>query len=198
MKRIDFWLDFISPWDYLAFEQLPRVLEGLSYEVVYRPISLSALRMRHGQPGGHQRAPVDGGTCQHALAQAQALGIPMQLPAVYPFNALALVRLAWGCARQGTPNRYVCEVLFRHVWHADDAVADDAARLAAVTLQLAPALDPASDAVEQALTDATEQALAAGVIDVPSFAVDRRLLSGLHALPALRAQLEADVRLRRG
>ena len=38
MKRIDCYLDFVSPYAYLAFEQLPRALQGLGYEVVYRPI----------------------------------------------------------------------------------------------------------------------------------------------------------------
>ena len=33
MKHIRFYLDFISPYAYLAFVELPRTLEGLSYAV---------------------------------------------------------------------------------------------------------------------------------------------------------------------
>ena len=195
MKRIDCYLDFISPYAYLAFEQLPRALEGLGYEVAYRPILFAALLKQHGQLGPAEIAPKRDWTYQHVLWQAETLGIPMQLPAAHPFHPLALLRLAWACARQGTPSRYVCETLFRHVWRADGAVADDATRLAAVTQQLAPTLDPAGDEVKQALKTATEQALAAGVFGVPAFAVDGRLFWGLDALPMLRAQLEGDARL---
>ena len=42
MKRIDFYLDFISPYAYLAFEQLPRALEGLSYDSVIGPVRMRA------------------------------------------------------------------------------------------------------------------------------------------------------------
>ena len=42
MKHLDFWFDPISPFAYLAFERLPQALEGLSYEVAYRPILFAA------------------------------------------------------------------------------------------------------------------------------------------------------------
>ncbi len=38
MKHITFYLDFISPYAYLAFEQLPQALEGLTCSVDYRPV----------------------------------------------------------------------------------------------------------------------------------------------------------------
>ena len=195
MKRIDFYLDVISPYAYLAFEQLPRALEGLGYEVAYRPILFAALLKQHGQLGPAEIAPKRDWTYRHVLWQAEALGIPMQLPAAHPFNPLALLRLAWACARQGTPNRYVCETLLHHVWRAGGAVADDAARLAEVTARLAPARDPASSEVKQDLKEATDAALAAGVFGVPTFVVDGRLFWGLDALPMLRAQLEGDARV---
>ena len=37
MKRITFYLDFVSPYAWLAFERLPESLQGLSYSVAYRP-----------------------------------------------------------------------------------------------------------------------------------------------------------------
>ncbi|MBK7000886.1 MAG: hypothetical protein IPH35_13210 [Rhodoferax sp.] len=41
MKRITFYLDFVSPHARLAFEELPRALMGLSYAVRYRPLLLA-------------------------------------------------------------------------------------------------------------------------------------------------------------
>ncbi len=108
MKHINFYLDFISPYAYLAFEHLPEALQGLSYSVSYRPVLLAGLLKHHGQLGPAEIAPK---------------------PAAHPFNPLALLRLAVACDAHGTPNRYVCETIFRHVWQGGADVAD-AQRLA--------------------------------------------------------------------
>ncbi|MDO5691807.1 MAG: 2-hydroxychromene-2-carboxylate isomerase [Pseudomonadota bacterium] len=194
MKLIDFHFDFISPYAYLAFEQLPRALEGLSYQVSYQPILFAGLLKHHGQLGPAEITPKRDWTYRQVLWLAREHGIAMDLPAAHPFNPLALLRLAWACARRGAPNRYVCETIFRHVWRGG-AVADDAARLQALTTQLAPARDPAGEAVKQDLRAATDAALAAGVFGVPTFTVDGRLFWGLDALPMLRAQIEGHAGL---
>lgn len=142
MKHIDCYLDFISPYAYLAFERLPRALEGLSYQVSYRPILFAGLLQHHGQLGPAEIAPKRDWTYRQVLWLAREHGIAMDLPAAHPFNPLALLRLAWACARQGAPNRYVCEAIFRHAWQGA-AAADDAARLQALTAQLAPTRDQA-------------------------------------------------------
>ncbi len=191
MKRIDVYLDFISPYAWLAFEQLPRALEGLSYDVAYRPILFAGLLKHHGQLGPAEIGPKRDWTYRHVLWLARTHGIALDLPAAHPFNPLPLLRLAWACARQGTPNRHVCETIFRHVWQGG-AAADDAARLQALAEQLAPARDAAGDAVKNELRAATDAALAAGVFGVPSFVVEGRLFWGLDALPMLRAQLMGD------
>jgi 2-hydroxychromene-2-carboxylate isomerase len=191
MKRIDFYLDFISPYAWLAFERLPLALEGLSYEVAYRPVLFAALLKHYGQLGPAEIAPKRAWTYRDALWLAHTHGIALRLPARHPFNPLGLLRLAWACAQQGAPNRYVCETIFRHVW-TTGADAQDAARQSALTEQLAPAHDPAGEAVKAQLRAEADAALAAGVFGVPTFAVDGRLFWGLHSLPMLRAHLLQD------
>ena len=187
MKRITFWLDFISPYAYLAFEQLPPALEGLSYEVEYRPVLFAGLLKHHGQLGPAEIPGKREWTYRQVLWLAQANGLPMQMPAVHPFNPLGLLRLALACG----PNRYVCETIFRHVWRGG-ADAADAARLSQLQQQLAPTRDPASDEVKNALKQATQDAIAAGLFGVPTFAVDDKLFWGFDALPMLRAYLRGD------
>ena len=51
MKHITFYLDFLSPYTWLAFERLPQALQGLSYSVSYQPVLLGALLQHHGQRG---------------------------------------------------------------------------------------------------------------------------------------------------
>ena len=48
MKHITFYLDFISPYAYLAFEALPEALQGLSYSVAYKPVFLGGLLKHTG------------------------------------------------------------------------------------------------------------------------------------------------------
>lgn len=187
MKRIAFYLDFISPYAYLAFEHLPQALEGLSYEVEYRPILFAALLKHHGQLGPAEIPGKREWTYRQVLWQAHVHGIPMQMPAAHPFNPLGLLRLAIACG----PNRHVCETLFRHVWRGG-ADAADAARLQSVQQQLSPVRDPASDEVKAALKQASDSAIAAGLFGVPTFAVDDKLFWGFDALPMLRAYLLGD------
>ena len=49
MKKITFYLDFISPYAWLAFEELPEALMGLSYSVTHKPLLFAGLLKHHGQ-----------------------------------------------------------------------------------------------------------------------------------------------------
>lgn len=194
MHAIDFYLDFVSPYAFVAFERLPVALQGLTYRVRYRPVLLGALLQHHGTVGpAVQPGPKRDWTYRHAQWLAQAGGSPMQAPAAHPFNPLPLLRLALACAdADGAVNREVAGTLLRHVWQSGGADATDAARLAAVTATLAPARAPDSAGVKALLRERTDAALAAGVFGVPAFAVDDKLFWGQDALPMLRACLDGD------
>jgi 2-hydroxychromene-2-carboxylate isomerase len=188
MHNIDFWFDPISPFAYLAFEQLPQALEGCSYAVNYRPVLLAGLLAHWGQKGPAEIEPKRAWTFRHLAWLAQRSGIELQVPATHPFNPLPLLRLALAAG----PNRRVVEAVMRHVWRGggDDAV--DPARLQALQQALAPAREPAADAVKAELRAATDAAIARGVFGVPTFDLDGRLFWGLDALPMLRAALLGD------
>ena len=192
MKTMTCYLDFISPYAYLAFEALPQALVGTSYQVVYRPILFAALLKHHGQLGPAEIAGKREWTYRQVLWQARQLGVPLQMPASHPFNPLPLLRLAVACDRQGEPNRYVCEAVFRHVWCSDGAAADDVARLSMLHAQLSPPRAPDAPEVKDQLKAHTEAAIAHGVFGVPTFEVDGHLFWGLDALPMLRAYLDGD------
>jgi 2-hydroxychromene-2-carboxylate isomerase len=191
MKQISFYLDFISPYAYLAFEKLPEALQGLSYAVDYRPVLFAGLLKHHGQLGPAEIKPKRDWTYRQVLWLAHRAGIPMQMPAVHPFNPLPLLRLALACGTDGLSNRYVCETIFRHVWRGG-ADAGDAQRLEALRVALNPARDPAGDAVKRELKANTEDPIARGLFGVPTCAVDDKLFWGVDALPMLRAYLEGD------
>lgn len=191
MKQITCYLDFISPYAYLAFEKLPEALMGLSYSVTYKPVLFAAMLKHHGQLGPAEIPSKREWTYRQVQWLAHSQGIDLQMPAAHPFNPLALLRLAVACGDQGLPNRYVCETVFRHVWRGGaDAV--EVGRLDALTQQLNPRRPANSDEVKQEVKAHTDEAIQAGVFGVPSFAVDGKLFWGLDALPMLRDYLQGD------
>jgi 2-hydroxychromene-2-carboxylate isomerase len=191
MKTITFYLDFISPYAWLAFDAWPRALEGIDHRVRYKPILFGALLKHHGQLGPAEIAGKREWTYRQVMWLADRQGTPLELPASHPFNPLALLRLAMACDARGEPDRSVCERIFRHVWcSAEDA--NDADRLSVLSAQLAPLRDPSGQDIKQALQTHTTQALERGVFGVPSFEVDGRLFWGQDALPMLRAYLLGD------
>ena len=191
MKHITFYLDFISPYAYLAFEQLPVALKGVSYSVRYKPVLFAGMLKHHGQLGPAEIRPKREWTYRQVLWLAHSLGIALQMPASHPFNPLALLRLAVASDAEGTPNRYVCETLLRHVW-CGGADATEAQRLQAVTQELDPQRAVDSDEVKAQLKANTDEAIELGVFGVPTFEVDGKLFWGLDALPMLRAYVSGD------
>lgn len=191
MKHITFYLDFISPYAYLAFERLPVALMGHSYSVTYKPILFAGLLKHHGQLGPAEIASKRDWTYRQVLWLAHSQGVDLQLPARHPFNPLALLRLAVACDAQGAPNRYVCETVFRHVWQGG-LDATDPVRLAALTEQLDPQRAVDSDEVKAQLKANTDEAIARGVFGVPTLVVDDKVFWGLDALPTLQAYLSGD------
>lgn len=191
MKQITFYLDFISPYAYLAFEELPKALLGLSYSVHYKPVVLGALLRHHGSLGPAEIPAKRDWTYRHVMWLAHSLGVHLDMPAIHPFNPMPLLRLAVGTDTQGLPNRYVCETLFRHVWQGGaDAV--DATRLQTITAELAPERAATDDSVKAQLKSHTDDAMGLKVFGVPAFEVDGKVFWGLDALPMLRSYLEGD------
>lgn len=189
MKHITFYLDFVSPYAWLAFKALPQTLMGVSHSVTYKPVLLGSLLQHHGQRGPAEIPAKRDWTYRHVLWQAQQQGVDLQMPAAHPFNPLGLLRLAVASDPNGCPNRYVCETVFRYVWEGG-ADAADTARLAALVQQLAPARDLADASVKAQLRDHGNEAIAHGVFGVPAWRVDEKVFWGLDALPMLRAYLD--------
>jgi 2-hydroxychromene-2-carboxylate isomerase len=191
MQQITFYLDFISPYAYLAFEELPATLQGLSYSVRYKPVFLGSLLQHNAVLGPAEVPPKRAWIYRHVQWLAQRQGVELAFPATHPFNPLGLLRLAVATQAQGLPNRYVCETLFKHVW-TGGADASNAERLHHVTALLSPRRAVGDDSVKAQLKAHSEDAIAQGVFGVPSFEVEGKVFWGLDALPMLRAYLEGD------
>ena len=202
MTDVQFFYDPISPYAHLAFEALPKALQGHSVAVHYRPVLFAAMLKQHGQLGPAEIPGKRDWTYRQVQWLAHTQGIRLELPAAHPFNPLPLLRLGLSTATDDAPgetNRWVTEQLFHHVWHGgQDAVAPD--RLQALRERLMdhmaqrgkPWLEPDSDTVKQRLRANADEALALGLFGVPSVVVDGRVFWGFDALPMLSAWLAGD------
>jgi len=202
MTDVQFFYDPISPYAHLAFEALPKALQGHSVAVHYRPVLFAAMLKQHGQLGPAEIPGKRDWTYRQVQWLAHTQGIRLELPAAHPFNPLPLLRLGLSTATDDAPgetNRWVTEQLFHHVWHGgQDAVAPE--RLQALRERLMdhmaqrgkPWLEPDSDTVKQRLRANADEALALGLFGVPSVVVDGRVFWGFDALPMLSAWLAGD------
>jgi 2-hydroxychromene-2-carboxylate isomerase len=200
IKALRFYFDIVSPYAYLAFEQLPRALAGLSCSVQYQPVLFAGLLAHWGTKGPAELAPKRDWTYRQVLWLARRHGIRLELPAAHPFNPLPQLRMlvARGLADpSGLPNRRAVAQAFAQVWQGAGAAADDPQRLAALEAALAPPPHRAAERrpadaaeVKDALRAATAAAAARGVFGVPTVEVDGLLFFGLDALPMLADYLE--------
>jgi 2-hydroxychromene-2-carboxylate isomerase len=191
MKQITFHFDLISPYAYLAFESLPKALEGISHSVTYKPVLFGAILQHFGQLGPAEIAPKRTWTYQQINWLAKEQGVNLQMPASHPFKPIALLRLALACGQAGACNRYVTQTLFEHVWQGGKE-AGDAQRLDALIDKLQPKRAPDETDVKAELKANTDAAIAQGIFGVPTLVVDGQLFWGLDALPMLRAYLQGD------
>lgn len=199
MKEIHFYFDFISPYAWLAFQALPKALEGISHRVHYHPVVFGAMLKHHGQLGPAEIPGKRDWTYRQVMWQAKQQGTDLQMPAAHPFNSLALLRLAVaasGINQQGQPNRYVVETIFKYVW-CEGLEATAPERLATLQAHLfsQPGVsfqDPQSAEVKQRLQQQTQQAIDLGLFGVPSMVADGQVFWGNDALPMLRAYLAGD------
>lgn len=194
MKTIDFYLDFVSPYAWLAFHELPVALQGHSVQVRYTPVLLGALLSQHHNPGPAGIADKRAWTYRHVSWLGHSLGCGLRMPAQHPFNPLPLLRKALQTSRDGHINRYVADTIFRHVWlGGHDAL--DASRLTELDAALAeqgPVGDEAVQRAKDLLRANTDAAIAAGIFGVPAMVVDGRQFWGLDGLPMLKSYLDGD------
>ena len=183
MAAVDWYFDFVSPFAYLASEQL--ALLGPKTRIRYRPVLFAALLDANGHKGPAEIARKRVFTYRFAVWQARRLGIPFRMPPEHPFNPLPLLRLAIAC--DCAPD--AVHRIFRFVWR-DGRLPDlpiEWAELVA-DLRLKDAERRIADAdVKDSLRRYTDEAIARGVFGVPTLAVGDELFWGADA-----TQMAAD------
>lgn len=174
MRQADWFFDFISPYAYLQFHQLPRLGPDVSLRL--RPVLFAGLLNHWGQLGPAEILAKKRHTFLLTRWRAQKLGLPFRAPPRHPFNPLTLLRLALAkdCEQEAIG------VIFDHVWaEGQDGQAPESILALAEKLGINDVAAPTgADEVKVALRENTEYAVANGVYGVPSFLIEGQLFWG--------------------
>ncbi|GAB4350201.1 MAG: 2-hydroxychromene-2-carboxylate isomerase [Gammaproteobacteria bacterium] len=190
--RVEFYFDFISPFSYLAHEQLNRLPHGTRLSCV--PVLFAGL-LNHWQTKGPAELPSQRlFTYRYCHWLARRIGIPFRVPESHPFDPLPPLRLAIALGNRPEAIRRI----FRYLWRDGLTPAQTTDWQALINSFDQPGLaERLNEArVKQQLRDNTQLAIGQGVFGVPTFRVEGELFWGQDALPFLADYLSDPALLR--
>ncbi|MDQ3196666.1 MAG: 2-hydroxychromene-2-carboxylate isomerase [Pseudomonadota bacterium] len=183
--KLDWYFDFVSPFSYLQLERFDRLPAGT--EVTLKPILFGALLKHLNQRGPAEIPHKREFTYKHVQWQADQAGIPLRFPPAHPFNPVRALRVAIALGNDIGAVR----AIFRFIWQ-QGRLPDEPENWQALTKALG-VHDAEGRIAQQSVKDRLRQngedAKAAGVFGVPTFAAGNDLFWGFDATPMLIAYL---------
>jgi len=194
-KAVEFFFDVGSPAAYLAWTQLPGIVQSAGSEIEYRPMLLGGVFQATGNRSPME-VPAKGQYMQDDLQRfARRYGVPFKHNPHFPINTLTLMRMVLGLQLR-EPQRMIpfVDAVLRALW-VDGRNMNDAATVAAVLRDagfdaeqmLALAGDPA---IKDDLKVATQEAVARGVFGAPTFFVAGEMFWGQDRLDFVKEALQ--------
>ena len=194
VRAIHFYGDFISPYSYLAWCQLPALAARHGRSVVVRPVLFAAVLQSLGTRGPAEVPPRRAYIAKDLMRRAHDLGVPFTVPPSHPFNPLVALRVAAQPMSDEERVR-VTSALFDAVWRIGAGVeGEEAVARARAPLDLGARVDELlaharTEAVKAQVRANTDALLAAGGFGVPTMIADGELFFGSDSLPQLDAFL---------
>ena len=195
-RIVKFYLDFISPYTWLALMQAEHFAarHGVQWEL--HPVVYAALLDAHGLIGPVETLAKRGYTFQDVARLAHSLGLRLTGPAEHPFRSLRALG-ALSLFRRQPQALALAVALSDACWGSGRNLADiDVIRdvVASVGLDMAGLENRLSTiAVKQDLRDLTAEALRIGVFGVPTFVSGDEIFWGHDRMDLLAAFVEGKV-----
>lgn len=198
MPKIDYYFSTISPYTYLAGDQLEQIAEKHGAEIVYKPLDIVALFGRTGGTPPAQRHENRQAYRAKDLARVSKLnGLDLNLkPAFFPTNAAPSSYAVIAAQAAGTGDvGALVRGLLTSVWVKEQNIAEDDVIRACLT---EAGFDPAladSGLLRGAETYAAnlEDAVARGAFGAPFYFVGDEPFWGQDRLAHLDAHLSGDI-----
>jgi len=192
MRRLRFYVDYISSNAYLAWLVLPRLVAKYDVEIEPVPVLFAGLLEAHGQLGPAEVPAKVLWMWKNNLRKAAHLGAPLNRPAYHPFNPLLALR-ASSLPMDEDRRRVFTEGLLKAVWVRELHVSEPDV---VATIASEAGLDGAAIVAEATTPEAkarlrsqTDAAIAAGVFGVPTMEVGGELFWGYDDFPQLEMLL---------
>ncbi|CAN5320787.1 2-hydroxychromene-2-carboxylate isomerase [soil metagenome] len=203
MGRVEFYLDVVSPYSYLAFGRVREICEERGAELVLRPMLLGAVHKAVGlqspveikNKGRYQRRDIE--------RWAEHYRLPMRFPDPFPFRTLKTMRAAMFCEERGDLELFIREAFVLY-WEEggapkgfDEADEDGPLREVARRIGVEPdeVLEGAATGeTKEALKNVTSGAVERGVFGAPAFFVGDEMFWGNDRLHFVEEALEKNGR----
>jgi len=195
-KQVEFFFDFGSPAAYLAWTQLPNIAAAAGATIVWRPMLLGGVFKAAGNASPISVAAKGKWMMADLARFAARYGVPLNFPASFPVNTLALMRGAVGMqmCQPADFDRYVTAV-FQAIFARGLAMGDPAVVAGVLS---AAGLDAGGfealigdPAVKQGLIANTDEAVARGAFGAPTMFVGNAMHFGQDRLDFVAQALAA-------
>jgi len=192
-RTLGFHFDYLSPYGYLAWHQLPGLAERHDLRVEVKPTLLAALLNHFGHKGPAEIPPKRIYMFKDSLRAATQLDLPFAPPFSHPFNPLAALRATLLDMDDQTRARLVTD-LFDATWaEGRDVGSPDVVAEVCADAGVPDALERIREpAIKQRLRAASQQAVELGVFGVPTMIVEGELFWGTDSFAHLERFLDGD------
>jgi 2-hydroxychromene-2-carboxylate isomerase len=123
MKKLNFYFDFLSPFSYFAWLKLQDFQKSHDLETAYRPVLMGKLFSHHGFPGPGEIPAKRKYELKKCFRYAHKNDIKFHPPHTFPFNPLAIIRLATNFAAKNEQSKII-DCIFKLVW-AEGIILED-------------------------------------------------------------------------
>jgi 2-hydroxychromene-2-carboxylate isomerase len=198
MPKIDYYFSTISPYTYLAGDQLEQIAEKHGAEIVYKPLDIVALFGRTGgTPPAQRHENRQAYRAKDLLRVSKLNGLDLNLkPAFFPTNAAPSSYAVIAAQAAGTGDvGALVRALLTSVWGKEQNIAEDEVIRACLTEAGFDAALADSGLLSGAETYAAnlEEAVACGAFGAPFYVVGDEPFWGQDRLAHLDAHLSGDI-----
>jgi 2-hydroxychromene-2-carboxylate isomerase len=180
-KSIDFYFDYGSPTSYLAYKQIPGLIQRTGATVNYHPILLGGVFQQTSN-----QSPMDIPAKREWMVRdmkffADRYGVPFEVNPYFPINTLVLMRGAIYAQEAGILERY-SDAIFHAMWGkpqnmADPGVIGDVLQAADLDVKRIVAATQDAQVKDKLKTD-TQDAINRGVFGAPTIFVGPKMFFG--------------------
>lgn len=202
MKRapLRFFFDYVSPYSYLAWTQLPALAERQGRPLELVPVLFAGVLNALGTTGPAEVKQKRFYIYKHTWRLAHGLGVPFVMPAAHPFNPLLALRVT-AAVRDAEARHRLVSALYAAAWAGGGGVVEPervSAVVASVGLDARALLAAAqTPAVKDEVRRNTEELLALEGFGVPTVVADGELFFGVDSLDHLERFLRGEEPLSR-